>query len=123
MKKVKLIINGFVTWACILFDLICEIFLFIIKLPYYLYLFFYGLRITTKSYSDLLSGLEDIKKSKKELFESRVSEQTLTGYYTHLLKEIKRLQEEQEKSFATLFGIFIAVLALFISIIALLIKR
>lgn len=123
MKRSKKLKKDFVNWLWIFPKLLYELVLFFLSIPRYFYLFFHGLRITVDSYSKLLGGLSTYQKAIDDLFKSKLNEQKTTEIFRKLLNETIRLKSEQEKSFTALFGIFIGILALFISIIAVLLKR
>lgn len=114
--------NSIKEWIVILFKLFWEIVLFLINIPQYLYKFFSGLRIFAESYDGIIKGLETQQKFLNSLTQSRVNEQSLAQMLREYIRETTRLKKIQEEMFTGLFGILIAVLALFISVIALLIN-
>lgn len=120
MKKIK---NTLLTWLITFPKLIWEIILFTLNLPRFFYLFFHGLRITAVSYSKLLDGMSSRQKTIDSLFKKNLSEQQATRIFRILLNQTIELNKEQERLFSGLFGIFIAILALFISMIALLLNK
>ena len=123
MKKLEKLQKKIIDWLSVFPKLAYEIILFILKTPYYFYLFFHGLRITSVSYAKLLNGISSRKKSIDNLFQAKLDAQKTTHIFRALLNDTIELNKEQEKLFTGLFGIFIAILALFISIIALLLSK
>ena len=115
MKTIRIWIKTFILLAW-------EIILFLLNLPKYLYQFFKGLRIFSQSYSGIIQALEDQKIHGSELRNTKLSQNDFANIMHKWINETIRLHEEHEKMFGGLFGILIAVIALFISTIALLIK-
>lgn len=123
MKKVEKVQKNVIDWLHVFVDLIYELLLFLLKLPYYLYLFFHGLRITATSYSEILDAIASRKGTIDRVFKAKIDEQETTRIWRTIYNEILKLRKEQEQLFTGLFGVFIAILALFISIVALLLKK
>lgn len=108
---------------CIFPKLIGEILLFIVNAPLYLYKFFSGLRLFADSYDGIITGLETQKKFGESLMKSKVKEEEFSKLVSQLASETIRLKKIHDEMFTGLFGVLIAVLALFISILALFIKK
>jgi hypothetical protein len=120
-KKYYLVI---VSWLRIFPRLFWEIIQFFINIPLYLYKFFLGLRLFSESYDGILDGLETQKKFGEHLKNSKnIDVKSYTSLIRQLVNETNRLKDIQERMFTGLFGILIAVLALFISVLALLIRK
>lgn len=108
-----------------LIDLLRESFLFIFYMPSYMARFLKGLRIFSESYDEILKNLEEQQKIYKGTnLEKTFGEniKAATEFIKNYSNEILRLKKEQEKMFNQLFSIFIATVALIISILALILK-
>lgn len=99
--------------------LLKEVILFAIHLPVYLAQFLKGLRIFSKSYEGLLKGLE----AQQKFFDQTKGKNASTTTIANIINEIIRLKYEQEKMFNQLFSIFIATVALIVSILTLVVNK
>ncbi|MDP2649347.1 MAG: hypothetical protein Q8P10_00730 [bacterium] len=96
--------------------LIFEFSKFIFNLPQYFGRIFEGFNIFAKSYNGLVAGLKSFQKT----WSANKNPNTKTVQY--YINETIRLRKEQEKMFSGLSTIFIAILALVISVIAIVFK-
>ena len=111
------------SWFKSVLNLFIELILFIVNIPKYLYQFFKGLRLFSQSYTGIIEALE-VQKDRVNIFiDANPTTNTAAKIMTEWINENIRLQKEHENMFSSLFGILIAVLALFISILALLLSR
>jgi len=119
IKSLRIIRKKIIIWVLEFPKLVIEIFLFFLNLHKYLRQFFSGLRIFSESYS----GLTESLKSQKELLDkftwNRENQKSAAKDMKEWVNKTIELNKEHDKMFATLFGILIAVLSLFISILAL----
>jgi hypothetical protein len=116
--KMKNYFKKFKFWLIECLKFLKEIILFIVNLPIYLKRFLEGLRIFSKSYDEIINAL----KLKQEVLTRNDLRGINAETIASLTNEITRLKNEQEKMFGQLFSIFIASLALIISICALIIN-
>ncbi len=114
---------GIIFWLKTLLELICEIILFVLNIHYYFRLFLYGLRLSAGSYQELLKTLADRRSAIDNVAHSKIDSREATKMLLDILNDITKLEKEQEKLFSSIFGIFIAVTALIVSLITLLVKK
>src|SRR5258706_13320533 len=117
MKKAKKIQKQILNELVVFPKLIWEIILFTLHIPHYFYLFFHGLRITSDSYSKLLDAISSRKNTIDNLFKKNIDSQETTKIFRALLNQLIELKQDQDRLYAGILGVFIAILALFISII------
>lgn len=97
---------------------IWEIILFIINLPIYIKRFLEGLRTFSKSYDEIIKSSREGKEELTRKANGNMSDEIFAKFANKIIE----LKNEQEKMFNQLFGIFVATLALIISICALIIN-
>lgn len=95
-----------------------ELFLFILNLPIYIKRFLEGLRILSRTYDEITKGLREGKEELTRKAYGNMADEP----FMRLANKILELENTQEKMFNQLFGIFIATLALVISICTLIIN-
>lgn len=103
--------------------LLWEMGLFILNLPRYLYQFLRGLRHFSKSYRGMLRALEESDMFEERLKTAKLDPATFRKEVRTWVNETIRLNTEHERMFTQLFGALVAILALLISILALMIGR
>lgn len=89
---------------------------FIVNLPEYFSRVFEGFNVLAESYRGLVEGLKSYQKTWR-------SAKTITAEDAkYFINETIRLKKEQEKMFSGLSTVFIAILALVISILAIILR-
>lgn len=122
-QKENKIIKNIIEWFGLFIKLINEILLFLLNIPLYLSLFFYGLRASIDEYLKIARAVESKEKSIDYLFKARMNEIETTKLFAKLHNQKIRLIDRRDKLYYSLFPSLIAVLALFISLISLVIKK
>lgn len=109
-----------------LFDFLKELLLFLWNLPSYLTKFFKGLRIFSESYDGILKRSEELQETYKKMDLNKTFGNNIkasTEFIVDNRNQLLELKKEQEQMFNQLFSIFIATVAMIISILALIIKK
>ena len=104
-------------------NLIKELLIFVIRLPYYITQFLRGLRLFSESYEGLLKAWENNEKIYQETdLEKFKTTNEATDFVVTNRNTALELIREHEKMFNQLFSIFVSTIALIISILALIVS-
>ena len=110
-------------WLLMWPKLFWEIFLFFVNIPHYLYNFFSGLRLFSESYDRIILILKEQQRLMENVKSRNNKNLEDIKTMVELISRVEGYKKEQQEIFTGLFGILIAVLALFISVSAFLIRK
>ncbi len=123
MKLLRILLQNILVWILYWHKLLLELLWFITNFNRYLYQFFSGFRQFSNSYAGIITGLESLKKLSKNIQKSRLIEDDFRTLIQTTVDETVRLTKIHDEKYTGLFGLLIATLALFISVITLLITK